>query len=153
MTVYNLAGEHLMADTPPSSPPLPSPPAAPPPGAPRVLDASTDTWVSPLSGARLFSVTTLSEFLLSFEVKPLASSTGYTSLLHVGNEPARLPSVWFVPGEMRLHVSYHHTRWNHVDQPVGMVQGGIYAVQISLRAGVLYLFVDGVEAFNESIGT
>lgn len=142
---------------PPSWPPPPSPlsppslpigfPSLPPLASP--LDCSGDAWCNPVSGRQLYDVTTLSDFILSFEVLPLGKKNGWTSLLGIGHDQyeERLPSVWFHSDQMRLHVSYRGSKqqpYTNLDQAASMTQGNTYRVMIKLQAGLMFLYVDGI---------
>ena len=77
-----------------------------------------------MAGTVLFTFTPLAEFLLTFEVEPTGTtSSGWTNLLAFGDESQRYPSIWFHPGQVRLHVSYNFGSFNTVDQAVAMTGG------------------------------
>ena len=113
--------------------------------------AAGDTWVTPVSGSILYSITTLSEFLLSFEVKPLGTVSGWGHLVGIGEDPLRYPSVFFHDNERRLRMEYRVSTYNTIDQLGGMSAGVGYSVEISMRAGRLYLFINSVSQLASGI--
>ena len=92
----------LCAPSPPPPSPLPSPPPPPP------FDATGDVWFTPSPGRALFSITTLSESLLSFEVKPTTTSTQWTQLLALGGSSGGYRTeAWLTPsGHLRVWLAY-----------------------------------------------
>jgi len=153
----------LVVDYPPPPPSPPSPPVPPPalpapplPPAPPGTPGSGDAWISPVTDQAFYSLTMTSEWSLTFDIKPQITTYSYfANILHIRGLSAteRFPAVYFRSNRRKINVQYGPSSYKEVNQISNMWSGQICSVDITLRAGILTLSVDGAVQGSTSVGS
>jgi len=153
----------LVVDYPPPPPSPPSPPVHPPalpapptPPAPPGTPGSGDAWISPVTDQAFYSLTMTSEWSLTFDIKPQITTYSYfANILHIRGPSAteRFPAVYFRSNRRKINVQYGPSSYKEVNQISNMWSGQICSVDITLRAGILTLSVDGAVQGSTRVGS